>query len=371
MKKIHAIFSPPRGHWVGDGFPVRSLLSCDRMGAANISPFLLLDHAGPAEFTPSRRPRGVGAHPHRGFETVTLVYRGELEHRDSSGGGGRIGEGDVQWMTAGAGVVHEEFHSPAFTEKGGTLEMVQLWVNLPARHKNAPPAYQTLMSADIPVVRLDDDGSSLRVVAGEYGGKRGPAKTFTPINVWDAHLSSDSDVSLDAPDGHTTLVVVLEGAVLVNGSEVVRQGEIVCFQRDGRDIRLEANNDTRVLVLTGVPIDEPVVARGPFVMNTVEEINQAFADFHRGRFGALQSGGIGGFSRLQTRRTPDQSQTNSQETTSWPSSTTGSTRTTSRCSWSTIRPAFCPSSGTSVRTTSGTTCWHLPRSRSSSTSRPS
>ncbi|MDN3521102.1 pirin family protein [Halomonas ramblicola] len=287
MKKILGIYGAPRGHWVGDGFPVRSLFSYDRLGADHLSPFLLLDHAGPQDFTPASRPRGVGAHPHRGFETVTLVYRGELEHRDSSGGGGRIGEGDVQWMTAGAGIVHEEFHSPAFTERGGSLEMVQLWVNLPAEHKSAPAAYQTLLDAEIPRVSLPGRAGELRVIAGEYRGHRGPAHTFTPIDVWDLRLQAGGEVSLAVPEGHTSLLVVLEGTVQVNGDAVVRDEAVVAFERRGDALRLEANNDARLLLLGGEPLDEPVVGHGPFVMNSEEEIHQAFADFQQGKFGTL------------------------------------------------------------------------------------
>ncbi|PXX99336.1 pirin family protein [Halomonas sp. LBP4] len=287
MKKILGIYGAPRGHWVGDGFPVRSLFSYDRLGAGHLSPFLLLDHAGPHDFAPAQRPRGVGAHPHRGFETVTLVYRGELEHRDSSGGGGRIGEGDVQWMTAGAGIVHEEFHSPAFTERGGSLEMVQLWVNLPAEHKSAPAAYQTLLDAEIPRVSLPGRAGELRVIAGEYRGHRGPARTFTPIDLWDLRLQAGGEVSLAVPEGHTSLLVVLEGTVQVNDDAVVRDEAVVAFERRGDALRLEANNDARLLLLGGEPLDEPVVGHGPFVMNSAEEIHQALADFQQGKFGNL------------------------------------------------------------------------------------
>lgn len=288
MKKILGIYGAPRGHWVGDGFPVRSLFAYDRLGADHLSPFLLLDHAGPHDFAPARRPRGVGAHPHRGFETVTLVYRGELEHRDSSGGGGRIGEGDVQWMTAGAGIVHEEFHSEAFTERGGSLEMVQLWVNLPAVHKSAPAAYQTLLDADIPRVALPGRAGELRVIAGEYRGHAGPAHTFTPINVWDLRLKPGAETSLRVPEGHTTLLVVLEGTLQVNGDALVRDEDVVAFERQGDELHLEANNDARLLLLGGAPIDEPVVGHGPFVMNSEAEIHQAFADFQAGKFGRLE-----------------------------------------------------------------------------------
>ncbi|HIO29502.1 pirin family protein [Marinobacter salarius] len=287
MKKILTTYGPPRGHWVGDGFPVRSLFSYDRMGASNISPFLLLDYAGPSEFPPAQRPRGVGQHPHRGFETVTVVYSGELEHRDTSGAGGLIGEGDVQWMTAGAGIVHEEFHSQQFTEQGGLLKMVQLWVNLPASAKDTPAAYQTLLNKDIPRVSLEDDGGALRVIAGEYLEHKGPARTFTPINVWDLKLEPGARVNLPVPKGHTTLVAVLNGSVQINDTDVLREAELANLDREGQEIVLESNNDARLLVLSGEPIDEPVVGYGPFVMNTEGEIKQAMLDFQSGKFGAL------------------------------------------------------------------------------------
>lgn len=285
MKTITGVYSAPSGHWVGDGFPVRSLFTYDRMGAQHVSPFLMLDYAGPRDFAPAARPRGVGEHPHRGFETVTIVYDGEVAHRDSSGGGGVIGKGDVQWMTAGAGILHEEFHSPAFTQSGGRFEMVQLWVNLRAADKSADPGYQAIKAADIPRVELPDDAGQLGVIAGNHAGRDGPATTFSPINVWDLRLHRDKAVTLAVPEGHTTLVVVLNGTVMVNESKVVRDAELVCFERAGSEIRLQANNDAKLLVLSGEPIDEPVVGHGPFVMNTADEIRAAMTDFQSGRFG--------------------------------------------------------------------------------------
>ncbi|WP_419308141.1 pirin family protein [Chromohalobacter israelensis] len=285
MKKIQAVYGAPHGHWVGDGFPVRSLLSYNRLGAEHLSPFLLLDHAGPHYFEPSRHARGVGPHPHRGFETVTLVYQGALKHRDSAGHGGRIREGDVQWMTAGAGIVHEEYHAPDFRERGGFMEMVQLWVNLPARDKSAPPAYQSLLDDEIPRVDLPDNAGQLRVVAGNYRDQKGPANTFTAINVWDLRLVAGGDVHLEVPEGHTTLLVVLKGTVLVNGERCVRDESVVAFERQAETFHLEANNDAKLLLLSGEPIDEPVVGQGPFVMNHEAELHQAFADFQAGKFG--------------------------------------------------------------------------------------
>lgn len=286
LKKMLGVYSAPRAHWVGDGFPVRSLFSYGNHGAA-LSPFLLLDHAGPASFEPAAQPRGVGVHPHRGFETVTIVYEGEVEHRDSTGAGGLIGPGDVQWMTAGAGILHEEFHSHAFTERGGRLEMVQLWVNLPARDKSVAPGYQTLVDGQIPSVELPGGSGRVRVIAGAFGNSQGPARTFTPINVWDLRLKAGSTTELRAKPGHTLALVVLHGTVLVNDGEVVREGQLVHFDREADLVRLEANNDATVLWLEGEPIEEPVVGHGPFVMNSEAEIREAIADFNAGRFGRM------------------------------------------------------------------------------------
>lgn len=286
MRKILGIYGAPRPHWVGDGFPVRTLFSHQSHGE-HVSPFLLLDFAGPADFSPTDRKRGVGEHPHRGFETVTIVYQGEVEHRDSTGAGGLIGPGDVQWMTAASGILHEEFHSHAFSRKGGTLEMVQLWVNLPARDKSAAPRYQTLLNQDIPAVELPDGAGRLRVIAGDYDRHRGPARTFTPINVWDLQLRLGGVATLDLPDGHTLGLVVLRGTVLVNDEEIAREAQFVLLDRSGGAVKIEANNDASILVLSGEPLGEPVVMHGPFVMSTTEEIRQAMADFQASRFGAI------------------------------------------------------------------------------------
>ncbi|ATA52957.1 quercetin 2,3-dioxygenase [Variovorax boronicumulans] len=286
MKKILGTYSAPRPHWVGDGFPVRSLFSYDTLGR-HASPFLLLDYAGPAQFTPTAQPRGVGQHPHRGFETVTIVYKGEVSHRDSTGQGGTIGPGDVQWMTAGAGILHEEFHSEAFTRDGGELEMVQLWVNLPAKDKMATPGYQAIVDAQIPSVPLPEGAGSVRVIAGDYLGHKGPAHTFTPIDVWDLRLNQGAQVTLPVPEGHTAAVVVLRGTVQVNGETVVRDAQMVLLDRAGDALTLDANNDAVVLLLSGEPIDEPIVGHGPFVMNTRDEIVQAMKDFGSGKFGQM------------------------------------------------------------------------------------
>jgi len=286
MKNIIGIYTSPRAHWVGDGFPVRTLFSYDNL-AKHISPFLLLDHAGPAEFTPTTDRRGVGQHPHRGFETVTIVYKGELEHRDSTGSGGKIGPGVVQWMTAASGILHEEFHSKAFAQSGGTLEMVQLWVNLPAKDKMADAGYQTILDGDIPSIPLKDQAGSLRLIAGEFDGHTGPARTFTPIDVWDLRLNGGKLLTLDLHEGRNTALVALRGTVQVNGLESVREGQLALFDREGDQLTLEASEDAVVLLLSGEPIDEPIVGHGPFVMNTEQEIHQAFADFQSGRFGRM------------------------------------------------------------------------------------
>ncbi len=286
MKSVLDVYSAPHVHWVGDGFPVRTLFSYDTH-ARQLSPFLMLDYAGPAQFEPGGKRRGVGEHPHRGFETVTIIYQGEVDHRDSGGGGGHIGPGDVQWMTAGSGVIHDEFHSDAFTKRGGTLEMVQLWVNLPARDKMTTPSYQTLLDANIPSIELPDQAGRVRVIAGELSGQRGPTRTHTPMNVWDIRLQQTRSATLQVPDGHTLAVVVLHGAVQVNGSTLAREAQMVLLDRAGSELLIEANTDATVLLLSGEPINEPVVGYGPFVMNTQAEIRQAMNDFNTGKFGQL------------------------------------------------------------------------------------
>lgn len=261
-------------------------------GAAERSPFLLLDYAAPTRFDPTQGRRGVGAHPHRGFETVTIVYDGEVEHRDSTGQGGVIGPGDVQWMTAGSGILHEEFHSTNYARAGGPFEMVQLWVNLPAKDKMASPGYQALLNTDIPVMPLLDrsgaNAGQVRVIAGAFGPERGPAHTFTPMNVWDVRVSAGRTVSLAQPQGWTCQLVVLAGAVRVNGQTPLSAAQMAALSTEGREVLVEADSDAKLLLLAGAPIDEPVVGYGPFVMNTQAEIEQAFDDFGRGKFGRMR-----------------------------------------------------------------------------------
>ncbi|HEY7753987.1 MAG TPA: pirin family protein [Steroidobacteraceae bacterium] len=284
VKAIHDA-APP--HWVGDGFPVRSVFSYDNLGREQLSPFLMLDYAAPRRFEPSPRRRGVGEHPHRGFETVTIVYQGELEHRDSAGNGGRIGAGDVQWMTAARGVVHEEFHSGRFTREGGAMEMMQLWVNLPAKDKMTAPRYQTLLDSDIPRVELPDGAGTLRVIAGEHAGARGPATTFSPVEVWDLRLKAGGTATLAMPEGHTAALVPMHAPVLVNGGHGAAPSQLVVLERRGGEFTVGAEADTPVLVLGGAPLGERVVGYGPFVMTSEAEIAQAIRDFQGGRFGQL------------------------------------------------------------------------------------
>jgi redox-sensitive bicupin YhaK (pirin superfamily) len=278
MKNVLRIHRQPEGHWVGDGFPVHTVLDYQRH--PELSPFLLLDHAGPADFAPAEKARGVGWHPHRGFETVTLLLDGEVDHEDTAGNGGRIGQGEVQWMTAGSGLLHKEMHSPEFTRGGGRFQALQLWVNLPAKAKMAPPRYQTLTAASIPAV----DG--VRVIAGEYRGAKGPAQTFTTVNLFDVRLRAGHSLSLDLRDGFSAGLYVVQGEIFVNGQKA-NATELVVLDRAGNHVELTASTDAIVFVMNGAPIDEPVVGYGPFVMNTSAEIQKAFADYHAGRLGRI------------------------------------------------------------------------------------
>lgn len=286
MKKLQRIHHSSAMHWVGNGFPVRSVFDYDGLGR-ELSPFLLLDYAMPHSFPPGKERRGVGAHPHKGFETVTVAYQGELEHRDSSGGGGKIGAGDVQWMTAGRGIVHQEFHSPAFTQSGGTLHMAQLWVNLRAKDKTAPAGYQTLLKTDVPTVTLPDGAGTARIIAGDLGGTRGPAKTFTPINLWDVHLSAGKTAMLPLVEGHTAAFLVLSGNVTAQDGRAAAECDLAIFERKGDSITLKASADTHLLLMSGEPIAEPIVGHGPFVMNSHAEIQEAFEEYQLGKMGDI------------------------------------------------------------------------------------
>ncbi|HVI46253.1 MAG TPA: pirin family protein [Chitinophaga sp.] len=285
-KHVSQILQAPAPHMVGDGFRVHSVLSGGTHTVNNkISPFILMDYGAPAYFPPTNKPRGVDQHPHKGFETVTVVYQGELEHRDSTGSKGKLAPGDVQWMTAGAGIVHEEKHETEFSKRGGKVEMAQLWVNLPKAYKNTKPAYQNLTKADIPVVKLGDE-SYLRVIAGEFNDVKGAASTFSPVNVFDVKLKKGDSVTVSLPQHFNTSIVMLHGEADINGS-VAKAVETVMFEQDGTEINITSLDDAAMLILSGEPINEPIVAYGPFVMNTVEEINEAIDDYNAGKMGYL------------------------------------------------------------------------------------
>jgi redox-sensitive bicupin YhaK (pirin superfamily) len=287
LKKILGVFGPGSTHWVGDGFHVRNLFPSNGL-EKEVDPFLMLDYAGPTYFKPSVRPHGVGEHPHRGFETVTIAYQGSVEHRDSGGNSGTISPGDVQWMTAAAGVVHEEKHEREFAKNGGMFEMVQLWVNLPRAQKMSKPRYQGILNQQIPVAQFDSGGYA-RVIAGDLNGVKGPAQTFTPVNLFDVRLKKGNRVEVSVPAGHNTGVVLLQGSVVVNLSQTLTgEAQIAVLSAAGNALSLEANEDSTLLVLSGEPIGEPVASYGPFVMSTQEELVQAVDDYKAGKMGHLQ-----------------------------------------------------------------------------------
>ncbi|PPC94072.1 MAG: quercetin 2,3-dioxygenase [Methylotenera sp.] len=288
MKKLAFIKRSNGNHWVGDGFPVQSIFSY-RDIHEEMSPFLLMDYAGPANFEPTEQRRGVGKHPHRGFETVTIVYDGQVTHHDSTNAGGTIGPGDVQWMTAGSGIIHEEYHGDDYARTGGPFEMIQLWVNLPAKDKMTKPGYQGITNTQIPEIQLADDAGKVRVIAGEYAGQQGPAHTFSPMNVWDVRLNAGGTTTITFPEGYTTALFVMHGAVKIGDVHTIRPSELAVMQREGTELVLEATQDTVLLLLNGKPLNEPVIGHGPFVMNTWEEIDQAVDDYNHGRFVAVTS----------------------------------------------------------------------------------
>jgi redox-sensitive bicupin YhaK (pirin superfamily) len=284
-KEILGIYQPGSTHMVGDGFPVRNLFPSNDLDRA-VDPFLMLDYAGPEYFPPTDHPRGVGEHPHRGFETVTIVYEGKLAHRDSAGNAGVIGPGDVQWMTAASGVVHEEMHEREFARTGGTLRAIQLWVNLPRAFKMSAPGYQTILDQDIPAVDLEG-GGRLRVIAGSFRGNKGPARTFTPVELYDVQLNAGAHVVLSFREEHNASLFVLYGGVYVNGSREAGEAELVVCTRYGSQVTIDARGDSRMLVMAGEPIEEPIARYGPFVMNTKAELMQAVQDYQAGKMGHL------------------------------------------------------------------------------------
>jgi len=285
MKKLALIKRSNGSHWVGNGFPVQNIFSYNDI-AEKISPFLMMDHAGPTVFPPTQQKLGVGQHPHRGFETVTIVYQGGVSHRDSSGGGGTIGPGDVQWMTAASGLIHEEFHSEDFARQGGPFEMIQLWVNLPAKDKMTTPGYQGITAEKITDVALANDAGIARIIAGAFENVKGAAHTFTPMNVWDLRLNAGRTLSLALPSGHTAALYVLSGALKM-GAQIIRENEMAVMEREGTALLAEITEDAVVLLLSGEPLNEAIAGHGPFVMNTRAEITQAIQDYNNGKFGKI------------------------------------------------------------------------------------
>jgi redox-sensitive bicupin YhaK (pirin superfamily) len=289
QKSIEAILPPPHFHMVGDGFRVHNFFpSQPKIGMDGMSPFFLMDYGSKWQVPPSDTPRGVGVHPHRGFETVTIAYHGKVAHHDSSGNSGIIGEGDVQWMTAGAGVLHKEYHEKEFSRKGGLFQMVQLWVNLPAKYKMTPAKYQAIENKDITKYMLDDRESIIELIAGEYDGMKGPAFTFSPVNLFNAKLIQGAKAGFSFNKNYNTGMLVIEGDININDSKTASENQFVLFDHDGKDIVIEAIEKSIILILSGEPIREPIASYGPFVMNTEAEIKQAYEDYNKGKFGYLE-----------------------------------------------------------------------------------
>ncbi len=286
-KSVQEVMSPPPPHMVGDGFRVHNYIP-GLVGMQRMNPFIMLDYNSPHFFPPTDNPPGVGVHPHRGFETVTLAYKGKVSHHDSSGNSGTIGEGEVQWMTAASGVLHKEYHEAEFAKQGGVFQMVQLWVNLPAKDKMSPPRYQAITRADIQPLELENNAGKVEVIAGEYRGVQGPAKTFSPVFLMNAFLNSGGKIDLSFAQHDHTALVIISGKVKINDNQIAEANQLVVFQDDGTDFEIEAMEESVVLVLNGEPIPEPIAAYGPFVMNTREEIIQAYQDFQMGKFGHLE-----------------------------------------------------------------------------------
>ncbi|HET8809832.1 MAG TPA: pirin family protein [Flavobacteriaceae bacterium] len=288
-KTVELVASPREPHFVGDGFRVHNFIpSGYRMDMQRMDPFIMLDYNSTYNFPPSDKPRGVGVHPHKGFETVTIAYKGKVAHHDSSGGGGIIGKGDIQWMTAAKGVLHKEYHEEEWSKKGGDFQMVQLWVNLPKKDKTSAPKYQTIKYADIKRYELENKAGVVEVIAGEYKGTKGSASTFTPIHMFNAKLNKGGKATFEFPANYNTALLVLEGNIVINGKEETPTDHLALMANDGETFEIEASNDAVVLVLSGEPINEPIAAHGPFVMNTKEELIEAFNDFNNGKFGYLE-----------------------------------------------------------------------------------
>ncbi len=288
-KSVQQILPPPAPHMVGDGFRVHNFFpSGYEMDQKRMSPFFMMDYNSKIDFSPRETPRGVGVHPHRGFETVTIAYHGKVAHHDSFGNSGVISEGEVQWMTAASGILHKEYHEKEFSKKGGPFQMVQLWVNLPAKDKKAKPKYQAITRSSIAKHELPDNAGTIEVIAGNYNGTKGPATTFTPIEMYNARIKKGATITLNFPENFNTGILVVEGSVRVNENEDAPQDHFILFKNEGEEITITAEQDSILLVLSGEPIDEPIAAYGPFVMNTYDEIQEAMDDFRLGKYGVLE-----------------------------------------------------------------------------------
>jgi len=288
-KSIEAVMGPPRPHYVGDGFRVHKFIPSGLdLDMQRMSPFILMDYNSKLYFPPSDKPRGNSVRPHRGFEIVTIAYKGKVTHHDSTGNIGIIGEGDVHWMTAGAGILHKEYHENNFSKSGGELQLVRLWVNLPSKHKMSKPKYQEIAKDKMAKVALPDNGGLIEVIAGEFKGTKGTAKTFSPVHLQNARLTVGARVNFSFPENYNTALLVVEGAISINGIVNVAVDNFVLFENDGEEFVIEALENSIVLVMSGEPINEPIVAEGPFVMNTQAELHQAFEDFNTGKFGVLE-----------------------------------------------------------------------------------
>jgi redox-sensitive bicupin YhaK (pirin superfamily) len=285
-KQVEMVLAPKQPHFVGDGFRVHNFIpSGYGLTMERMDPFIMLDYASRYHFPPTGKPKGVGVHPHRGFETVTIAYKGSVAHHDSAGGGGEIKEGDVQWMTAASGVLHKEYHAESFCASGGDFQMVQLWVNLPAKDKMSTPKYQAIENSNIPKIKVD--GGIVEVIAGAYQDHKGAASTFTPVNMLNAKLASGGSATFSFPSNHNTCILVIEGDVILNDTEDVSLDHLALFKNEGETFTIKASQDSIVLILSGEPINEPIAAHGPFVMNTREQIMEAFQDYELGKFGEL------------------------------------------------------------------------------------